>query len=193
MPDKAQPQARLSSGRNLVPATMRPAVSAVKTMLPPDHCDGMADPLSVTASVIAVAGLAVKSCQGLFRLVNQFENGPRQLGHHLHSLRILKSIFATIEALEPSAVPAELLTRDFRSRLQDCIRDLKEFEKFAGSLQRQFEAGQGRRVWSRAKWALGDRRQTLESHLERIQMHVQIFSLDLSLFNVLVPAQSSFP
>ena len=144
----------------------------------------MADPLSVAASVIAVAGLATSSCQYLYETLHRFVEAPNDLLRHLNMIRALQSTFAVIAGLETRALPVEMLSPEFRKRLHDCLVDLQAMETLAQSIHSRMGQGTRRRTLARVRLSLGDQRQTLKSHLDRIQSYQQGFSLDLLLFNM---------
>lgn len=144
----------------------------------------MCDPLSVAASVLAVAGFAAKSCECLYTTLRLFSEAPEDLQHHITGVQALQSTFAGIVALEKDAPNAALFTQEFKFRLQACIADLEAMEKRAKSFHAQLEEGRARRTWAKIRWSSADQRQRLKSHLSRIKSYHMSFSLDLLLLDM---------
>lgn len=144
----------------------------------------MCDPLSVTASVLAVAGFAAKSCECLYTSLRLFSEAPHDLQHHVTALQALHSTFSGIVALENHAPNAALISPELKARLHACMLDLQTMEKLAMAFHAQLEEGRVRRTWAKVRWSSADQRQTLKSHLRRIESYHRSFSLDLLLLNM---------
>ena len=144
----------------------------------------MCDPLSVTASALAVLTFAAQSCECVCKLLGSFSSAPKDLQHHIASLRALQSTFAGIAELEQSLPDGALITPEFKSRLQHCILDLQAMERLATPLCAQLEEGKARRAWARIRWSSADQRQKMKRHLSRIESYHRTFSLDLLLLSV---------
>ena len=144
----------------------------------------MCDPLSVTASVLAVAGFAVKASECLYRTLRLLSETPDDLHHHITAIQALQSTFAGIVALGNDAQNAAFITTDLKDRLQACILDLQAMERLARSFHAQHGEGKARRTWSKMRGSLTDQRQTLKSHLRRIESYHMRFSLELLLINM---------
>ena len=144
----------------------------------------MCDPLSVGVSALTIAEVAAKTCEGLYKILRRFSEAPRDIEHHINSLRTLQSTFVAITGLEQHAEGIPLITPDFKARLRECMLDLQAMERLANSFDVQLEEGRIRRTWARLRWASADQRQLLKSHLGRIESYHRIFSLDLLLCNM---------
>jgi len=144
----------------------------------------MADPLSVTASILAVAGFAATSCKTIFQTISQFSAARTELQHHLVTLCDLQSTFANIASLQQDVVLEPLLTPEFGSRLHACMRDLQVMEDLAKSIHAQLQENKMRRAWSRMRLSIGDQQQTMKTHLGRIESYHRAFSLDLLLLSM---------
>ena len=144
----------------------------------------MADPLGVAASVITVAGLATSSCQQLYKALHRFSEAPKDLQGHLATLKALHSTFAIIQGLEQRSLPPEMLSPEFRKRLRECLLDLQAMENLTQSFDSQMGQGRRRRALACVRLSLGDKRQMLKNHLNRLQSYHQSFSLDLLLLNM---------
>lgn len=144
----------------------------------------MCEPLSVAASVVAVAGFAAKSCECLYKTLRRFSEAPKDLRNHITAVQALQSTFAGIAALENDASIAELITPEFKARLHACVLDLRAIERLAKSFHAQLEEGRARRTWAKLRWSLPNQRQTLKTHLSRIESYHMNFSLDLLLLDM---------
>lgn len=145
----------------------------------------MCDPLSVVASVLTVAGVAAKTCEGLHKALRRFGEAPKDLQHHIAAIQALQSTFAGIAALEKDVPDATLFfTLEFKARLQACMLDLQAMEGLIKSFHSQLGEGRARRMWAKVRWSSVDQQQTLKSHLNRIESYHTTFSLDLLLLNM---------
>lgn len=111
----------------------------------------MFDPLSVTASILAVAGLTATSCEFLYQTLARFSDAPKGLQHHLAAIQALQSTFAGIANLENDAPSAALRTPEFNARLHACMLDLRAMERLVGSSHAQLKEGKTRRTWARIR------------------------------------------
>lgn len=150
----------------------------------------MCDPLSTTASILALAGVAAKSCECLYNALRLFSEAPKDLQHHINAVQALQSIFTDIAALEKDLPNAALITPDFKARLQACMLDLQAVERLAKSFCARLEEGRARRTWAKMRWSSADQRQALKRYLSRIESYHKIFSLDLLLLNMWVWTKS---
>jgi Fungal N-terminal domain of STAND proteins len=144
----------------------------------------MCEPLSIAASVLAVAGFAANSCECLYKTLRLLSEAPKDLQHHLTAVQALRSTFAGIAALEKEVPVAELITPEIKARLHACMLDLQAIERLAKSFHAQLEEGRVRRTWAKMRWSSLDQRRTLKSHLSRIESYHMNFSLDLLLINM---------
>lgn len=145
----------------------------------------MAEPLSVAASVFAVAEFAARSCECLYRHVKHFADADSELQTHLGAIKSLHTIFSAIKTLEVDHPDlASYLTADFSHRLRICLSELQEMESCVQSYKTQFKTGKTRRAWAKARWSSVDNRQRLRRQLDRAHFHYRTFSLDLTLLNV---------
>lgn len=154
----------------------------------------MCEPLSTTASILAVAGVAAKSCECLYNALRLYSEAPKDLQHHINAVQALQSIFADIAALEKDLPNAALITPDFKARLQACMLELQAVERLAKSFYTRLEEGRARRTWAKMRWSSADQRQVLKRYLSRIESYHKMFSLDLLLLNIrlsLSPAKES--
>lgn len=141
----------------------------------------MADPLSVTASVIAVVTAACQSCKALSDLISSFLNAPKDL---LNLRGDLDALQAVIESLEHAVSPgspdaASSLSTEQKSCMKELVPAMRSCQTacddFAQRLSKAMShSPQGRvSLIHRAKWhfnekdimflqsRLGDCKQTL--------------------------------
>ena len=144
----------------------------------------MCDPVSVIASALTVTEVAAKSCEYLHKTLRRFSDAPKDIQHHITTVQALQSTFASLSALEIDLADDLIVTPDFKARLQACMIDLQVLERLAKSFNAQLEEGKVRRTWAKLRWSSVDQRQTLRSHLSRIESYHTTFSLDLLLLNM---------
>ena len=97
----------------------------------------MSDPLSITAGVIAVAGLAYSSCRVLKDTINSFRNAPKMLVDLREALSVLQnlldSLMNVLKDLEDSALSSN--QRACFVNLQPAIKHCESTcSSFAGRL-----------------------------------------------------------
>ena len=144
----------------------------------------MCDPLSVIASALTVIEVAANSCEYLHKALKRFSDAPKDIQHHITTVQALQSTFASLSALEIDLANDQIVTPDFKARLQACMLDLQALERLVKSFNAQLEEGKVRRTWAKLRWSSVDQRQTLRSHLSRIESYHTTFSLDLLLLNM---------
>lgn len=145
----------------------------------------MGDPLSGTASILAVLDVAAHSCGYLYTLVRSYSEASDDLRHYAITLQALQSSFRGISLLENEDFDPTFFTPEFQTRMQDCILDLQALERLIKPTQTKCEAeGVTKRVWARIRWASVDQKARLKRCLDRIERHRTTFSLDLLLLNV---------
>lgn len=144
----------------------------------------MCDPLSVAASVLAVAGCAAKSCEYIYKALRLVSEAPNDLQHHITALQALQSTFTGIVALENDVRITALITPELKARLHACMLDLQAMERHANSLHARIEEGRARRMWAKMRGSAVEQRQTLKGHLRRIESYHMNFSLILLLLNM---------
>ena len=145
----------------------------------------MADPLSIAASVIAIAELAARSCECLYKYIKHFSEADGELNEHLDAVKSLRIVFSGIADLQQDHPDlASHLTADFSNRLEICLTELQETERYVQSYKMRLDQGRVRRAWAKARWSSVDHRQRLKKRLDRISFHYRTFSLDLILLNM---------
>lgn len=144
----------------------------------------MCDPLSATASVLAVVGSAAQTCELLYQVFSSFSEAPEDLRHHMAALEALQATFRTIITLE-TALPFDLPTSPvFKDRLQECMLDLQYMERLVKPLYLQSKGDRVRRTWTRIRWSSPNQRHRMTKLLARINSYHTTFSLDLLLLNM---------
>ena len=143
----------------------------------------MADPLSATASAIAVIGLAVQSCEVLCRLFRSLHEASEDLKHHVATLQALKCTFTRISDLDKDLIDQSWVRQALSSRLRECFLELKGMEDLVRPLHDDLQNGRLRRVWTTTKWVGCHQKQRIEKFMMRIESYYMTFSLDLMLIN----------
>ena len=138
----------------------------------------MSDPLSATASTIAVISFAGASCQFLFDFIRTVSGAPKDIQHHVVSLRALRSTFATIETLIKEIALEKLLSREFHNRLNECMEDIRVIETRVRKANEDLKRSKSHRTWTRLKWSLSADH-WLSKFFVRVQTYHTIFCLDL--------------
>ena len=144
----------------------------------------MGDPLSVTANLVAVIGIAGQSCRLLFEFLQTVSEAPKEIQQQITALKALSSTFRGIQTLGQH-MPAELAwSSEFHALLLECMTDLRAMESKMKKLNEHLERGRMRRTWARLKWSSSDL--DLRKFLARVQTYHTTFSLDLLTLHMYV-------
>lgn len=147
----------------------------------------MVEPLSATASIIAVVGFAAESSKFMFKFLRGVAHVPANI--HDSSLA-LKSLYVTLTNLQQRSTkldPQYEFPAHFCQRLNDCLKDLKTFEAKIGKIdailgkkgtrKRDWD-GKPRRSWEGIRWLLVGEQET-RRFLEKVKVYQIEFSLEL--------------
>jgi hypothetical protein len=137
----------------------------------------MTDPLSVSASTLAVICFAGQSCRFLFGFFHNVAEVPKDIQQHLSALQALSSTFERIRALGEDMPTSVQWPADFDTRLRDCLADFRSVEVKMQKVSKQIEKGRLRRTWAKLKWLSND--QSLNKFFTRVQTYHAMFALDL--------------
>lgn len=142
------------------------------------------DPLSSTASTIAIIGFAGRTCQYLYEFLNTVSHAPKEIQQHASMLKALSSTLAAIENLSQH-LPADVaLSSEFCVQLSECMTDFRVAEDKMKKLNERLDKGHMRRTWARVRWFTSD--QYLRSFFARMQVYHANFSLYLLTLNMYV-------
>ena len=144
----------------------------------------MGDPLSSTASILALVNLAAQSSGCLYNFFRSFSEASEDLRHHANTLQALQSSFIAISALWDEISDPTIFVPGFQARMQECLLDLQALERLIKSTRIRCEGDGIERIWARLRWASVDQKAKLKRYLEKIETHRDTFSLDLMLVNM---------
>lgn len=152
----------------------------------------MGEPLSITASIIAVAGFAAESSKTIFRFFYEIANAPQEVRHSILALQSLHMTLINIQQIGTKLPASYSFPPNFCSRLHECIGELNKFEAKIKAIDSELHEkrterigweGKAKRSWKRLKWLLIAEQQTAK-FLERMDLYHNEFSLDLLAFLV---------
>lgn len=138
----------------------------------------MADPLSVSVSVLTLVGIAGESCQHLFNFLRTVSEAPKEVQRQIATLQALASTLRNIESLGKDDCAGVGFTSEFRVRIDECMVDLHAIESRIRKVNDQMEGGKTRRTWARLKWSL-TADLWLNKFFARVQIYQASFALDL--------------
>ena len=144
----------------------------------------MTDPLSGTASILAVVNFASQTCGCLYDVIRSYSEACEDLRHYAVTLEALQTSFIGISALESDVLDPDFFTQEFKSRIQESMLDLQALEKLIKPIRTKCEENGVGRIWARLRWASPDQKTKLQRCLERIERHRTTFALDLLLLNM---------
>ncbi|KAL8751039.1 MAG: hypothetical protein Q9184_006203 [Pyrenodesmia sp. 2 TL-2023] len=147
----------------------------------------MTEPLSTTASAIAIAGFAAESSKLIFKFFHGVASAPA----NIHDASIaLRSLHMTLTALQQRGTrldPQYKFSTHFCRRLDDCLEDLKTFEAKISKIDAIFDKegtrqrhsdNRARRSWEIVRWLLHGEQET-RRFLEKVKLYHNEFSLEL--------------
>ncbi|KAL9024061.1 MAG: hypothetical protein Q9180_008010 [Flavoplaca navasiana] len=147
----------------------------------------MAEPLSASASIIAVVGFAAESSKLIFSFFQGITHAPATIHD---SALALSSLYLTLTKLHQSGTKLDTnykFPAHFCGRLNDCLKDLRTFEAKRDKIDAVF-SNRGtrkhdwdtktRRSWERVRWLLVGEQET-RRFLEKVKMYQNEFILEL--------------
>ena len=145
----------------------------------------MADPLSATASVIAISAFALQCCKVLHKTFWSLRKASAEAAEQLLLLEGLQSIFANILELETELHSNDLrLSSNVVAGVKKCLSDLQAAELLlrpvTSALARQRRVD---KLWATIKWTSHDR-QKLKMHLQSLELGQKLLHSELSVLNM---------
>ena len=147
----------------------------------------MTDPLSITASVIAVAGLAYSSAKTLNEVIRSFSNAPKVLQDIGRDLQILQNLLQALQ--QPlNGVPNANLSEDEKAcyeSLRPALQACKSLcDEFSAHLSKMTSHSQGDKVnwWDRARLHFNEKdvallKSDLEKHKQTVDIAIGVATL----------------
>lgn len=148
----------------------------------------MADPLSTTASVVAVVGFAAESSKTIFKVFRGFTSMPANVQESMQSLKSLQITMTNLQQSGLKLDPNHKFSSHFCSRLNECLKDLNAFKIKIAKIEAQFGSkrtrkhnleGKVRRSCERIRWMLKDE-QEIVKFFDKVKIYYIEFSLELS-------------
>lgn len=154
----------------------------------------MAEPLSTTASVMAVIGFAAESSKLMFRSFHGAASMPARVHEFSVALKALNVTLTNLRQTGTKLDPKYSFPAHFCSRLNECLDDLRSFEAklkkidviFGKKNQKKYAwDGKPRRMRERIRWQLlGE--QEMGRFWEKMKLYQSEFSLELLCLVTLV-------
>jgi hypothetical protein len=141
----------------------------------------MADPLSITANIVAVLGFSIQSCDFLVNFLNRIAGAPAEVEHNVIWLKALHSTFSQLHALGHDTEVE--LPPGFNVRLEDCRADLLEMESCIRRVSQSLKAGRIQHTWTRLKYIF-TAEQWFAKFSRRLQKYQTAFTLDLMMIQM---------
>jgi Fungal N-terminal domain of STAND proteins len=137
----------------------------------------MADPLSVTASLLAVITVAVQSTKTLYETVQRYKNRNKTLGRLQQELEALTNILdALMDAINAEDAMLALLKGPIERCGQVCIDFSKSMESFGGKSKAGFLD------WTKMEFRRGDINEFIDTLAEyKSTISVGIATITLSV------------
>ena len=142
----------------------------------------MAEPLSVTTSILGVICFATQSCQFLHGVFQRFADAPKDIQQQLHTLQALSSTLERIKALGEEIPPEVQWPIELDNGVQNCLTDLQKMEAKMGKMSKRIEKGRIQRTWTRLWWLSNT--PELNVFFTRVQTYQATFALDLVMLQM---------
>lgn len=137
----------------------------------------MADPLSITASALAVITVAVQSTKSLYEAVSRYKGRDKTLGRLQDELQDLTKILDALkQVVDAEASMLELL----HDPIDRCSKVCQEFEQSMGSFWRKSKTGI--RDWTKMEFMRGD----INEFIDIISGYKSTISVGLGTINMFV-------
>lgn len=142
----------------------------------------MPDPLSITASVIAILTFAIQSCRYLSDCLSQVSHAPVEVKNHQVFLQDLAVTLIELRSIcnDITVIGKIQVSINFENRLLSCRDDLQEMRLFVQSTRQRMEGGKLLKNWSRVKYALFSEPR-FKRFAKRLQQHRIALSTDMLL------------
>lgn len=88
----------------------------------------MAEPLSTTASILAVLGFAAESSKIILQICHGVSTMPNDVCQSLQSLQSFHEIMANFQQTDTNLDSSHSFPAHLCARLGECLKDLKSFE-----------------------------------------------------------------
>jgi len=141
----------------------------------------MADPLSITANIVAVLAFSVQSCSVLVETFRRLRDAPAQLRHTTVWIQALQSTFSELHNLasDPRFLDFQAHVPDsFATQLAECRADLDKVESRVRRVSADLQKRGIKQSWTRIQHCfLGE--QWLHQFSGRLQMYQSVFTVDL--------------
>ena len=137
------------------------------------------DPVSATANVVAIVGIACKSCQALRTFVRGINEAPDDIRQYCATLRSLESTLKCIKSLIADPAIGPHLLRNVGTSLEECSIEVQSVDSKCRKAQEAMQKGKIRNGVTRIGWHLSGEH-SLERFFARLQRWYMVFSLELS-------------
>ena len=137
------------------------------------------DPVSATASILAIVEAACKSCHALHSFFRGISEAPDDIRQYCATLRSLKSTLQCMRSLITDPTFGQHLLRNVGTSLEECSIDLQSVDAKCRKAQGAMQKGKLRNGVTRLGWCLSGEH-SLERFFARLQRWYSIFSLELS-------------
>lgn len=140
---------------------------------------GNMDPVSATANIVAIVGVACKSCHALHSFFRGISEAPDDIRQYCATLRSLESTLKCMKTLITDPTVGQHLLRNVGTSLEECSIDLQSVNAKCRKAQGAMQKGKFRNSVTRVGWYLSGEHSP-ERFFARLQRWYTVFSLELS-------------
>lgn len=137
------------------------------------------DPVSATANIAAIVGIACKSSHALHSFFRGISEASDDIRQHCATLRSLKSTLECMKSLVTDPTVGQHLLRNIGTSLEECSIDLQNVDTRCRKAQGAMLRGKVRNGVTRVGWCLSGEH-SLKRFFARLQRWYTVFSLKLS-------------
>ena len=149
------------------------------------------DPLSATASAIAIIGLLGQSCQFVSRFLGGISDASASIRARHTTLQALSASLRKIQALYAENSQITEPAPEFAAQVADCMTDFVTIEAKLRKAIEGLNKGRCTRRLAKLKWSISSE-DWLKRFLTRVQRYHAVMSLELMTLQMSLPIRPSF-
>jgi len=137
------------------------------------------DPLSGSASIVTLLGIAGSCCGSLCASLRSFSDAPADIRYQCVSIQSLQTTFKDLGALYADVPASYQFNRGLASKVSEFLGKTQDAEKKIALANAMLSRGTTIRTWTRLKWSLTTHR-WLKRLFDDLEFWNMIFSQEVA-------------